>query len=231
MIYDLITISLIVTLVIIGTVRGAARMLAGLIVNFVGYLIAAALAKMLAVYIYTSFVRPSIYDSVSQSVADVSNNSINSIVDNMPGFLKGLLSISGEDLSSSLSGTVGSVSDQAAAAVDSAIQPVLVAVISFLMTMLLFAVLSFLLRHFAVRPILGLFELPVVRGFNRFLGGVIGLIDGVLVVSIIAALLNLLLPSIKSTSYLFNESTIYNSYIFYYFYSGNIFTAIASIFR
>ncbi len=79
-----------------------------------------------------------------------------------------------------------------------------------------------------MNPVLRLFELPVIRGVNRFFGAVIGFIDAFLLVSLLAYLLRLLMPDINSQGGILNESTIYNSFIFYHFYSGNIFTAITS---
>lgn len=231
MIYDVFTIALIITLIVVGVKRGALRTLAGLLVNFFGYMLAMSISRMIAQYVYDTFIRPTIYDSVSQSLTDFTDHTVGNAVDSLPQFLRTLLKLSGSDVTESLSGPMETVSDTACASVDSAVQPVVVAVLGFLLTMLLFGLLSFVLRRLAVKPLIGLFErVPVIRGANRVLGGVIGFVNGLLVVSIIAGLLNLLLPYIKSNSTVFNESTIYNSYIFYYFYSGNIFTAVTSIF-
>ena len=83
-----------------------------------------------------------------------------------------------------------------------------------------------MLKLLVVRPVLKLFELPGIRGVNRFFGGVIGFVDAFLLVSLLAYLLRLLMPAVSSQNGILNESTIYNSFIFYHFYSGNIFTAV-----
>ena len=93
----------------------------------------------------------------------------------------------------------------------------------------LFLILSLLLRLILLKPFLSLFEAPGISAVNTFFGGVIGFVDAFLIVSLLAYLLKLLMPLISSEAGILNESTIYNSFIFYHFYSGNIFSALVSL--
>ncbi len=229
MIYDIITIALIVIFLIVGIRRGAARTLVGIVANIVGYTVSVYLAKLTAAYIYSSMIENTIIQSVSDSVTTISDNAMDTLFGSVPEFFRQLFGTTGDDMHAALSDTVGDLSSAAAATVETAVKPTVMGILSFLLTLLFFVLVMFLLRRFAIRPILKLFKLPVLSGINRFFGGVLGVVEGLVIVSIIAFLLHLVLPYISSASGIFNESTIYNSYIFYHFYSGNIFTALTSL--
>ena len=148
--------------------------------------------------------------------------------DALPSWLSGLLSLSGADLSSQLSENLSAAPAALSAALEAAIRPAAIGLLSFFITVIVFLVIFFLLSRFAARPILKLFDLPVIRTADRVLGALIGAVDAFLLVSLAAYLLRLLLPSVSSQAGWLNESTIYNSFIFYHFYSGNIFSAVTS---
>ena len=86
-----------------------------------------------------------------------------------------------------------------------------------------------ILQRILVRPLSHLFRFPVLNVINRVGGAVIGLIDAVLLVCMFAYLTKLIIVNVGTSSSWFNESTINNSFIFYHFYSGNIFTWIGSM--
>ena len=136
-----------------------------------------------------------------------------------------MLSLSGESIDSA----VAASSTQAANTIEQVVRPMIVAIVAFILTVVLVVILSVLLRLLIVKPLVKLFESSPLKGINRFFGGVLGILEGILTVCALAYLLKLLIPIIHPDSYLLSESTIYNSYIFYHFYSGNIFSAITSI--
>ena len=229
MILDLILIALLLIFIIIGCRRGAMATVAGLVMSFAAYLVAAWAAKLISVYIYTNYILTAIRDSVGASVrklADGTISSLNEVIDSLPPMIKLLVGASGDDLKMDTY-----YSDMTAAAtdiVDKAVRPVAVGFLSIVLTVLLFIVLSFIFKKLLLKPLLKTFDIPVLSGVNRFFGGVIGAVEGVLAVCMLAYLLRLILPYTDSSSPVLNESTIYNSFIFYHFYSGNIFTMLSS---
>lgn len=225
MIYDLITLLIVLIFVIIGAVRGAAKTLFSLLATVLAYLGAVFLGHLFADMIYSAWIRDSIISSIEKSFGDAAGNLTQGAVDSLPGFLKSLLSISGETVSSA----VASSSSQAAAAVEQTIKPIIIAIMAVVLTIVLFLILSILLKLIITKPLTKTVEDSPLRGINRFFGGILGALEAVLTICILAYLLKLLLPVINPDSYFFSESTIYNSYIFYHFYSGNIFTALTSL--
>lgn len=224
MIYDVILVGIFLLLIIINAHRGAAKALAGLVCSMISYLAATALGKIVSTLIYDSIVRPAVDKAVVDALNNTASNTLESVTDSIPAWIAGILKLNSVDLST----IVNHNSSVVTKAVNDALRPAAVSLISFLVTILFFFIIYFLLRVVVMNPVLKLFELPVIRGVNRFFGAVIGFIDAFLLVSLLAYLLRLLMPAINSQGGILNESTIYNSFIFYHFYSGNIFTAITS---
>lgn len=228
MIFDLILAGIFITLIIINAKRGAARALAGIFASVVSYAAATVLGRLAAAYLYEWLFKPSVDRAVSDAVGNLGENAAMQLTDALPSWLSGALGLSGVDLPTVVSDNLSDASSLAAQAVDNAIRPVVVGLLTFFITILLFFFFLWLLRKLILNPLLGLFKLPVIRTVNTVIGAVIGFVDAFLLVSMLAYLLKLLLPELETKVIWLNESTIYNSFIFYHFYSGNIFTAITN---
>ena len=231
MIYDIILIGIVLLFIVIGAVRGLAKTVIGLGVMFVSWLAASWLGKLIATWLYAGVFGPKVTTSVSQAADKISSGAVQTVDEvtaQFPGWLKGALSMSGKALPTDASQLTADFSQTAADTVNSVVQPIIIGAISILLTIVLFIVIRLVLRVLVMKPLLGVFKLPVINAFNRVLGGLLGAAEGVVLVWVLAYLLRLLLPHIASQTTILNESTIYNSFIFYHFYSGNIFTYLAS---
>ena len=232
MIYDIILILIFVLLIIIGCKRGAAKMLLNIVFAFFSYAAAIFLSNYLSDLIYNNYIKDKVISSVSsfvsQSQISSATRNISDTVSNLPVTIKAAFAFTNNDLSQTITEAVKEAPQKALQSVESAIAPIVTAFLSFLLSILLFIIISFLLRFLLMRPLLKVFKLPILKQVNIILGGVLGAIDAVLIVSFLAYLMRILIPYIGDKSFMLSESTIYNSYIFYYFYSGNIFSEITS---
>ena len=228
MIFDIILVVIFIVLIVVNIHRGAARSLAGILATVLSYIGATALGKLIASAMYSNLVRPALEKAVSDAVANVSTDAAGTVVDSLPSWLTGLLNLTSDDFSNILSEPIANVNQTITKAVDAAVQPVANGLMTFFITIILFFVFMILLRLILVKPMVKLFRFPGLNAVNRVLGAVIGIVDALLLVSMLAYLTKLILQNIGSNSGWFNESTIYNSFIFYHFYSGNIFTWISS---
>ena len=223
MIYDIILICVFLLLIFINYRRGAVRALGGILTALASYALATLLGKLLSVKIYEWWIQPNVEKAAADAAANIGSGAAQA-VQGVPDWLSWMVKASGEDISGLIKGSANDI----AGAVNAAVKPVAVGIITFFVTLILFFVFCILLRLLVLKPILGLFELPVLRTANRIGGALIGLIDAFLLVSMLAYLLRLLQPALEARFGWPDESTIYNSFIFYHFYSGNIFTAIGS---
>ena len=229
MIFDIILIVIFLILIAVNIWRGAAKSLANILSAVIAYFAATALGQVIAAWTYDGLVKPAISQAVSNALTNVSADAANTVVNSLPTWLTGLLDVSGDDLSNVLAEPLANVNGTITNAVDAAVKPVAIGLLSFFITVILFLIFLLILRVILVKPLVRLFRFPILNGINRFLGAVIGFVDAFLLVSMLAYLTKLILVNIGSHLTWFNESTIYNSFIFYHFYSGNIFTWIGSM--
>ena len=228
MVYDIIIICIFILLVILGIYRGAARMLIGLALSFVSFIAASWLGKLIASGIYSAFIGPAVHGKVSDAVQQFMDGTANNVVSNLPWWLTGPLNLSGQDLSAAVTGSSAQTAAAAGDTVNAVVQPIIVGIISILLTLLLFFVIRFVLSKLLMKPVLALFRLPIINAVDRTIGGILGAAEGILIICMLAYILKLVLPYFGPNVVFPSESTIYNSFIFYHFYSGNIFTVFAS---
>ena len=229
MIFDLILAVIFIVLIAVNIHRGAAKSIANILAIVISYIASTALGKIIAAAVYDGMVRPALNQAVSNALSNVSTDAANTVVNSLPTWLTGLLNVSGDDLSNLLAEPISNVNGTITNAVDAAVKPVAIGLLTFFITIILFFLFLIVLRFLLVRPLARVFRFPVLNAINRILGAVIGIVDAILLVSMLAYLTKLILVNIGSNSTWFNESTIYNSFIFYHFYSGNIFTWVSSL--
>lgn len=229
MIYDLLIIVILLLSVFIGYKRGGAKMLMSLLGSLVSYLLAAFFGDYLSIFVYNSVIKESVINSVTSSLAD-STAGISSAVDTLPPFVSFVCNVCNIDISSTLKSAVSDIPSAVAISVEEALRPVVLSILTFILTAVIFIAVYFIFKVLISRILLSVFKLPLLRTFNSFVGVICSLLSAFLFISFIAFLLRLLMPHITGMPYILSESTIYNSYIFYHFYSGNIFSSIISLF-
>lgn len=229
MIFDVIVILIFVGLIALNAYRGAARSLAHLIASLIAYVASTALGQWIALGAYDSIVRPAIEKAVTGAVSNAGTKAAENVVTALPSWLTGLLNLSPEDLTDAFSEPINNIKGTISEAVNSAVKPVASGILTFFITLLLFLFFLMILQRFLVRPLVAVFRFPGLNALNHIAGGVIGFIDALLLVCLLAYLIKLVLVNVGSQSTWFNETTINNSFIFCHFYSGNIFTWISSL--
>lgn len=227
MILDVIVILTFIVFLIIGLRLGAIRMFSGFLLSFIAFFIASALGDTLSTLLYDNYLHSSIITAVSSQVSSVTGGiDVSSTVESLPLVAQLALKLSDVDITTSLDSTLSSAPLMLANAVSDALKPTVIALLSFVLTILLYIIIFFLLRTIGIRLLKRVFSLPILKQLNSLLGAICGGLCALLAVTIFAFLLSIITPYVDSMPVVFSESTIYNSYIFYYFYSGNIFSAI-----
>ena len=229
MILDAIIILLLFVAVIVGWRLKVSRMLLALLGNIISVIISAFLGDYLAPIIYESYVKPGIVESISRSVSSATGDYI-SVVEELPAFVKFALSFTGFSADTDLSQMNENLSLSVADAIEMSINPIVISVMSIILSALIFSLVFLLYRFLIMHFLLKVFKLPVFSGVDSFLGALCGILVTVVLVSFFAFLLKTITPYVEHMPFILSESTIYNSYIFYHFYSGNIFYKVLSIF-
>lgn len=231
MIYDIILAVIFILFVVFGIRRGAAKTLAGLLMSFVSYTAATFLGKLLSVNIYNYILRPTIHDTVVSTVSDFSHNTLEDALNKVDFSAIDVLGIQDSlkgIVSDKMNDPIDNISSNAGQTAETVVEPIVIGVMSFFITIFLFFLFYFLLRKFVMPLLLKVFKLPVIKQINALLGGVLGFAEAFLLVSMLAYLLKLVIPQISTDLPMLQESTIYKSYIFKLFYDANMFTVFAS---
>lgn len=229
MILDVIVILLALVAVFIGCKLGVIRMLLVLIGNIISVVISTLLSDFLTPVIYDSYIGPKIIESLSQSVSVSTQNYI-SAIDELPLLARISMNLAGYSVESFQNNYVGDLSLGFAQAIESTLSPVVLSLLSIVMTGIIFSLVYLIYRVFVMRVLLKVFTHTFLSWINILLGGLCGLLVIVTLISLFAFLLRTISPYVLDMPILLSESTIYNSYIFYHFYSGNIFSKVISIF-
>ena len=229
MILDAIIILLLFVALIVGWKLKVSLMLLVLLGNIISVIISAFLGDYLAPIIYESYVKPEIVESISRSVSSATGDYI-SVVEELPAFVKFALSFTGFSADTDLSQMNENLSLSIADAIEMSINPIVISVMSIILSALIFSLVFLLYRFLIMHFLLKVFKLPVLSGVDSFLGALCGILVTVVLVSFFAFLLKTITPYVEHMPFILSESTIYNSYIFYHFYSGNIFYKVISIF-
>ncbi len=227
MILDVIIIILLIISLFVGYKLGAARVLLSLFGYVIALLVATFLGNYLSALIYDSFVSVSVIDAVTHSLVN-ELTSVTDAVSQLPLIARFSLFVTGFDLNSAITAD-GGVATSMAVAVESALKPVVKAVLSSVLIFILFFAVYFIYRLTFYKLLIKIFRLPVLKFFNSILGAIGGVLILALFLSLFALILRIIAPFVEHMPFILSTSTIYNSYIFYHFYSGNIFYKLISI--
>ena len=115
----------------------------------------------------------------------------------------------------------------AVSAVEEVVMTPVVGIISIVFFVILFIILLFLLKK-VFGGIAKLFRLPLIRVVDSALGFVLGLVEGLLAVYILAFALKLIIPLTGGELFIINEAYVSESMFFSLFYFGGLNSIIQS---
>ncbi len=203
-------------------------------VLFFGFVIAAVIARYVSLpianFIYDSFVAEKVSQTISMKLATSSvigpmtdlSIKIDSALDSLPEILRnatGFLMGSSEAETAVSSAMVEAGKTLSESIETEVVKPAVISLLQSILFIVLFVILSFLIKKLAF--VGGYFnKIPVVGKLNMFLGGVLGTLEGLIIVFLIAVALHfsLLLLGDKIP---ITETDIDNSFVFKFFYEKN----------
>lgn len=101
---------------------------------------------------------------------------------------------------------------------DNIVKPVVLIPMRTIIFIVLFVVISILLS-FVIKATSLINKIPLIGTLNEFLGAVMGLVHGVVVIFVIVIILNMIIALTENTLIFLNESTIDKSFIFSWIYN------------
>lgn len=189
LLYDALAVSLLLYHIYISSRRGLAATLA----NFVGCIVALslswALARQLAPMLFEACFRAGLVERVQTALTalpggtDLAEGAA-ALLAALPAYLAGMVNIGGYDANELAALLAGYGTDTAGAVVDNIIAPAVNGMLSMVLFLLLYSLLS-VVAHAITRLFYGVNRVPVIGFFNSVMGGMLGLAMGVISVYIV----------------------------------------------
>lgn len=190
MIVDIIIIAIIVLFVIIGVKRGLAKTilnLAGLVLTAVS---AYYISSFLSQFFYDMFIKQTVITNTQQIIEQngidyaVSNclEAVPQWVNGIISFIVGAFGISLNEFQNQIT-VPANISSSASQVIESVLAPVVTSVLSIILVIILFIIILIIVKKL-VKLVLRIFNIPVIKQINQFLGGIVGLAEGLLIVFI-----------------------------------------------
>lgn len=202
-VWDGLLILILVVAILIGRKRGFAKMLVRVVGSVLALVVAFSLSDQIAGGIFDSFLAKGIKEGIVAQVPDLSPDSIeegvSAALDKMPGYVTTLMkqqNIDTKTLASHVADSFRTTSDASPAEtvaetiVTQAVRPLTVLLLRVICFLVLLILLMILVRVLA-RLVDRFFTLPVLRGVNRVLGAALGALQGVLLILVATALLQI----------------------------------------
>ncbi len=176
--------------VIDGRRKGFFKTFFSLVVTAVSVLIAHEYSAPLAQWANETFIQKAGVNSLAESISAHIGAGSQAIIDAIPDYITkaaeaGGVAVSGmiSDIGSSVDAV--SVAEQIYGGIYGIIVFPILSVIAFL---IIFAISKFILS-FGVSFINNIFRLPILKGLNKTLGGIVGAVKGVLIIAVVGVLL------------------------------------------
>lgn len=231
-IVDIILLIVLFVMILAGIKNGFVRCVLSIVAFTLAFAAAVFLSEPAAQTVYDNFAKEPIESAIAESITDTGTaqtaaDSTQAAIDLLPEAVVSAASSLGIDVSQ-LAEQAGSInlntSDMAAELTDKVARPIALAVLKVLAFAVIFLILNLVLQ-IAVSVISRLFDLPVLKTFNRTLGGVLGAVKGLLLVTVLAILLD------ASTAFVANAdfvTAVGNSKIVDIIVSTGVFSRLAS---
>jgi uncharacterized membrane protein required for colicin V production len=215
----------VILIILIFTWRAAKKGFVKTVVLFLGFLIAAFLAKTISVplseNIYDSFAKEKISVFLEEKTAEVSGSVLEQtekLTDSLPSIVKNAVDVFGS--SDAVEETIVESGQSIAAAVETqVVAPAVVLLIQTVLFLVLFSVFLFVIKR--VGKMMGFVnKIPLVGKVNVFLGGILGTLEGVIIVFLLVSILYFVML-IAGEGFVITNEDINNSILFKFFHESN----------
>lgn len=192
-IIDIILIAVFAFIVAFAVKKGFAKIALNLAATVLSYITAYIFGKPAAELLYDKAVRAIIEKALAERIEKSSAGDIltqtKGIIEALPEGLMKLAEKIGFNATAaveSISNTDVSAKGISAAVTESVLKPMIVVLLTVLCSIIIF-ILASIIFGFLAKLINKVFKMPLVKNVNRFLGGVVGIIQGVIILFVICS--------------------------------------------
>jgi len=228
MILDVSLVLIVSVFLFIGYKKGIVKSVYGFLSLIVAGVGSYFSGKYLSQWVYGFFFEKSINESISNSVSASTENltaSVENVLSNLPEYVKNLLgffNVSEGDFFQQ-----NTTAQLVESELQQSIKGAVVEVLGFIFIIVLFILILILMRLLS-KPIVSIFEIPVIKQINGIFGMLFGLAEGLVICYIAVLVFRLIVPDAHST--LLNAEMFNNSVIFSRIYYSEFITYVTELF-
>lgn len=173
-----------------GRRKGFFKMLFSLVATDVSLLIAYEYSAPIAEWANETFIQNAAVNILADSISSHLSNGTQAVLDAIPDYISEAAQVTGTSVSGVIS-DIGSSFDavQAAEKIYGGIYSVIVFPILMVAVFVVIYAISNIILSFAIKFLNNIFRLPVLKGLNKFFGGILGAVKGVVIVVILSTVL------------------------------------------
>lgn len=190
-IIDLLLILIFAAFIIYGRKKGFVNTVLTLAASAAGIFIAYKFAMPLAQWADEAFIKNAAVSSIAEALSSHLASGTQAVIDSIPSYIAEAAEAGGVSVREIVSGIGSSVdAGQAAEQIYGAIYNVIILpVLTVVAFLIIYAIISFILS-FIVKAANKVFKLPGLKGFNKFLGGLLGAVKGAAAIAILCVVLD-----------------------------------------
>lgn len=187
LVFDAIIILIFISCILDGRKKGFIKMILTVISAVLCFATAKEFSESVAMWLNENFVHSALSSAIANSISENLNEGTQAVIASLPQTLTDAVAQMGFSVEETVSGLSSQANvAQTAESIVSAAEGVLV--------LPLLNIISFIIIFLVCRFVLGfitgiintIFKLPVIKGMNRFAGGILGAAKGVIVVSVVS---------------------------------------------
>ncbi len=180
-----------------GRRKGFFKMLFSLVATAVAVIMAYEYSAPIAEWVNGAFVQKTAVNILAESISSHLSSGTQAVLDAFPGYITEAAQVTGTSVSDVIS-DIGSSFDavQAAELIYAGIYSVIVFPILTVVAFIAIYAVSNVILSFGVNFLNNIFKLPVLKGLNKFFGGILGAVKGVVIVVILSMALVAFAPII-----------------------------------
>lgn len=212
LIIDFVFLLFVAICVFDGRKKGFVKMILSFAATIVSWLIAYELSEPIAVWANESFVHGWISDSIENAIAGSIGNGTDALLESIPNYIANVAQTAGislNEIALQLGNSVDSAqaAEKIYAALDaSAIVPILKIIAFFVV----YAIVEWVLA-LGIGVINKICKLPIIKGFNKLLGGLAGALKGIIICAVVSLVLSIfvMLSPESQLALAVGKSTVY----------------------
>lgn len=220
--FDIITVLLIVFFIIIGSKKGFVRSILNLATSTLSIILCFFLNKKISMYIYDFFIKDALFQKIKISLDSTVSENGTEFLESLPSIIKNFINPENTNT------IINNFSEVTTNSLETMIKPIIIGLLSAVIFIILYIILK-IVFHIIISATNIITKLPAIKQANEFLGGVLGFLESGLILICLSSLARVLSTYFDNIAQIFTESNINSAYLFPMIYNSQVVNYISGL--